>query len=122
MPTNAKGKRNRDETDLIKAALKYLQLNGVFAWRNNAGVVFADIKGTSRAIKLGPLGSADILGVIPPNGRILAAEAKSPTNRNELTCQQALYLEKIKSLGGVAVVFRSLETLGQAVHFEKSNV
>lgn len=116
-----KTKRNNAETNLVRAALQYLELKGVLAWRNNAGMVMAGHKGRGfRPFRLGLTGSADILGVMPPNGRILAAEAKSPTGVP--STQQRVYLNRIKELGGVAVVFRDLDTLGEAVDLQESNV
>lgn len=62
------------EAPVLHDCLKWLHERGVFAWRNNTGVVWVE----DRPIFYGYKGSADILGILP-DGRFLAIETKSPT-------------------------------------------
>ena len=90
----------------IKAAcLEYLQLRGIFAWNNPSGAVRI---GPGRFMRFGKVGSSDILGVLP-NGKILCVECKA--KRGKLSPEQAAFLEKIRGLGGLALVVRGWQEL-----------
>ena len=85
---------------------------GFFAWNNPTGTVRI---APDRWVHFGKKGSADILGVLP-DGRFLAVECKSPTGR--LTPEQSAFLERIRGLGGVAIVARSGRELDAALRGE----
>jgi hypothetical protein len=60
-------------------------------------------------------GSSDIIGVLP-DGRFLAVEVKARHGR--LSPEQSMFIEKVRSLGGVAVVARSFRELDAALRRE----
>jgi hypothetical protein len=58
--------RKPTEAGVVNACLKYLALQKIPAWRNNAGAfVLTDAAGKRRRFRGGPAGSADILGIVP---------------------------------------------------------
>jgi len=52
-------------------------------------------------------GSADLIGVVPPHGRFLSAEVKTP--RGRLTTEQRTFRDAVLAAGGIAGVVRSHE-------------
>lgn len=96
-------KRNRiPETECQKQILEYLQLRGVFAWRNNTGVM----KAGRRFVRFGLKGSGDILAVLP-NGRFLSIEVKS--NGEPISKDQTEFMDGIRRVNACAVVAYSLD-------------
>ncbi len=98
------------ESTLVKLCLDYLNLHGIPAWRQNTGAVALDDgRGHRRFVRFGVEGMSDILGILPPSGRLLAVEAKTLTGR--LRPAQAAFLARVTDCGGLAGVVRSLEDL-----------
>ena len=96
----------------IKAAcLRYLERRGFFVWNNPSGAV----KIADRWLHFGKKGSSDILGCLP-DGRFLAVEVKAQGGR--LSPEQSAFLEKVRGLGGVAVLARSYQQLDSALRRE----
>ena len=56
-----------------------------------------------------PRGVADVLGIVPPVGRLLAVECKSATGRP--APDQAWFLDAVRTAGGVALVVRDVAEL-----------
>ncbi len=98
----------REEASLVKACLEYLRLDGHLALRNNSGIIYLRDGFSPRAVRVGMPGSSDIIGCTK-NGRFFAVECKSKNGK--LTKHQAEFLEKVKSLGGIALVVRSVDEL-----------
>jgi len=96
------------ETDLVRACLEALQVCGIVAWRNNTQGVYDPSRQVFRSFT-GRKGVADILGVIPPAGTLLAVETKSKTGR--LRPEQRQFLEEVATAGGVALMVRSVGEL-----------
>lgn len=101
------------ESELVKSILEYLVWKKIFAWRNNTGAVVAENKGKKRFFRFGLVGSADILAILPPNGRLLAIECKR--EGNVPTEAQRRFLEQIKASGGLATVVYSLADVEEAL-------
>jgi len=81
-------------------------LPDVRLWRNNVGQL-KDRHG--QTIRYGLcVGSADLIGVVAPHGRLLAIEVK--TTRGVVRQEQTDWLEIVRRFGGVAGVARSVET------------
>jgi hypothetical protein len=100
--------RAERETDVVRAVLTYLRVVRRWpAWRNNSGAVRLG----KRFIRFGEVGSADVLAVIPPAGRLLAVEAKAGGNRT--TPAQAAWLQLVTDAGGLALVVRSVDDLAE---------
>jgi len=75
-------------------------------FRNNVGAL-PDPKGRGY-IRFGlAVGSADLIGVMRPNGRFVALEIKMPNGR--VTPDQEAWLKTIRDFGGVAEVVRSVD-------------
>ena len=99
------------ESQLVSACLQYLNLRGIFAWRNNSTGIWDEKQGRYRRSK-GMLGTADILGVFP-GGRALAVECKSA--RGKTTLDQEVFLGLFRQAGGLAMVVRSIGELMEAL-------
>jgi len=99
-----------NETALVRSCISYLQAKGIMCWRNNSG----GIQKGDHFIRFGQVGSADILGVLPVTGRMLAVECKMP--KGKLTEHQADWLQRAKDSGALCIVARSLDDL--MTHFE----
>ena len=104
------------ERDIQKVILDWLACIGVFAWRANTGAVAANYKGKSRFMRFGPKGQADILGILPSSGRLLAIEVKR--EGEQPTEDQERFLERIRNNRGVAIVAHSLEECQQQLENE----
>jgi hypothetical protein len=95
----------------IKAAcLRYMERLGITMWNNPSGCVRV---APDRWIHFGKKGSADIIGLIPPDGKFLAVETKAPDGR--LSPEQREFLEMIKRQGGLAIVARSWRDIEAAL-------
>ena len=82
----------------------------VVIWRNESGA--AEHKG--RYVRYGlQKGSADLVGLLAPDGKFLALEVK--TSRGRLSTEQKLFLELVRSRGGFACVVRSVEEAVRAI-------
>ena len=98
----AKGKV---ESDVLKDCLGYLNLCGIYCWRNNTGAVRVG----KRFVRFGKKGSSDILGIMP-DGKFLAVECKRE-NGGILSDDQKEFLQSITDNGGIAIVVNSVESL-----------
>jgi hypothetical protein len=94
------------EGAVLSAILEYLEIRGVFAWRNNTGAVKVEAQHGARFVRFGKKGSSDILGVLD-DGRFMAIEVKGP--KGKATFEQRDFLAEIAKRGGVAFVARSIE-------------
>ena len=104
-----KNKRyKKEEQNLVKACMEYLQWKGYLVIRNNTGKVFINENGRVRAIKAGLSGSADIIAC-SPEGKFVAIECKSKKGR--LTEKQKEFLQKVTELGGIALVVKDINEL-----------
>lgn len=63
------------EKEILKFCLDFLQLHKVFAFRNNSGFIFSESKGKTRMIKVGLVGSPDIIGMTNA-GKFFGIEVK----------------------------------------------
>ncbi len=85
-------------------------MDGVVIWRNESGV--AEHRG--RYVRYGlQKGSADLIGVLAPEGRFLALEVKTPKGR--ISKEQELFLALVRKQGGFACVVRSVDEAVAAI-------
>lgn len=77
----------------------------VLLWRNHVGAV-QDLRGRYHTFGLAP-GSADLVGILRPSGRLLALECKSAAGR--LRPEQRAWLAVVRDFGGFAAVVRSVQ-------------
>src|SRR5204863_371322 len=90
--------------DVFAAVRQLLGVRRIFAWRNNSGGFALGTGKARRFVRAGLTGSADILGVLPGSGKLLAVECKSATGR--LSESQRAFLDRVNAAGGVALVVR----------------
>ncbi len=92
------------ETAIVAATLLALsKLPGVRVWRNSTGV----LRVGDRAVRFGLTGSADILGLLAPSGRLIAVEAKTPTGKQ--TPEQKSFESMVTKYGGLYLLIHSAE-------------
>jgi hypothetical protein len=104
------------ETDLVRACLQLLALRKIPCWRQNTGCATFAAGGRRRFVRFSTPGASDILGVLPPAGRMLAVEVKKPGGR--LTASQRQFLDAVRAAGGCALVVRSVDELIAALAAE----
>jgi hypothetical protein len=116
------GIRNR-ESDIVRGCLEWLQLHGVWAWRQNNMPVPTGRGGYRRFV--GMKGCADILGLLSQTvvvsgdtvptmfGCLLAVEVKRVGERPRPA--QYEFLRRVNEGGGVGVCVHSIRELEEAV-------
>jgi len=110
------------ESPVVRACLQYLQRRGVFCWRNQTGMLrLSDPKYGTRVMRQGVKGGADIIGILPTTGRMLAVECKRPLGPrggkggSEQTDDQRWFQQEIEARGGLYVLARGIEDLEAAL-------
>ncbi len=102
------------EADVLKACLDYLRLRRIPAWRQNQGAVAGEHKGKRRFLRFAAVdGISDILGLLPPSGRLLAVECKRPGGK--LSAHQQVFLKMIEAAGGLALCVDDVRQLQVAL-------
>lgn len=102
---NMKRKTRHPHTELCRSVERYLGLRSdLFLWHNNTG---AGMMG-KRFVRFGYPGSADFIGLLR-GGVMLCIECKTGDARQ--TFEQRQFQERIKTLGGLYFVIRSLDEL-----------
>jgi hypothetical protein len=104
------GKADTPENRVKRECLEYLKVRQIYCWSNPSGAVRIR---PGKFMSFGKKGSADIIGLLPPDGKFLAVETKAPDGR--LSPEQREFLEAIKQQGGVAVIARSWTDIDQAL-------
>ncbi len=107
---NNNKKNRKEEAQLLKACMQYLTLKGYLTIRNNTGLVVVSDESSRRAIRFGRAGSSDIIACAP-GGQFVAIECKS--SYGKVSKSQQEFLEKVRKLGGVALVVRNIDELIQ---------
>lgn len=102
-PTFAK----QSEHDIQSAILNILPYLGVYAWRNNSGMVAVGEGRFRRMIKLGKAGLPDIIGVQNKTGKMVGIEVKRPGKKP--TDLQAQTLKELQDFGAIAFVATSVD-------------
>jgi len=101
MQITTKRTNDRPEAAALCEVLKALQAHPAVSWceRMNSGAALVG----GRFIRFGFTGCPDVLGMLR-DGRLLGVEVKAP--KGKLRPEQAVFLERIRSGGGVAFVAR----------------
>ena len=94
------------ESMIVSSCLEFLQWKGIFSWRSNQAPIPTGDGRYRRFVGL--RGAADIQGVVP-GGKALHVEIKTETGK--LSPFQEEFLDRVSSLGGIAIVARSVEEL-----------
>ena len=79
-------------------------LPGLTLWRNNSGAL-VDQRG--QLVRYGQPGSADVLGVASPSGRLVALEVKRPGGRQ--TDLQRAWQAMVERHGGLYLLVTSVD-------------
>ena len=95
------------EHQIQSAILSMLPYYGVFAWRNNSGMIAVGEGKFRRMIKLGVAGLPDIIGVHKDTGRLVAIEVKRPKMKTTLLQDQML--DKLTEYGAIVMVAHSMD-------------
>ncbi len=98
------------ESALVRGVLEYLELRGIFAWRNNSGSILQRRGPKTYRIKLAPEGAPDIIGVLG-DGRFLGIECKKiggRTDKDRELAQQA-FQNRLRENRAVVFVARTLD-------------
>lgn len=98
-----KRKPEQDLSNAIRLAVGSLPY--VRIWRNNVGTM-RDSRGIPVTFGLA-IGSADLIGIVAPHGRLLSIEVKRPGGR--VTPEQEHWIEIVRAFGGVAGIARSVD-------------
>jgi len=102
------------EQDLVNSCLEYLQIKGIPCWRQNQGAMRGTYKGRRWFVRFTSIkGISDILGVLPPAGRLLAVEAK--VRPNKPSEDQERFITMVNAAGGLALVVYDLRELVTAI-------
>lgn len=88
-----------ETSDIVTPTLETLKRMGVIAWRVNAG-------GRTRRSVQAPPGTPDIIGALPPNGRLFGLEAKA--GKGKLSEAQEVWHTRAREAGVLVGVVRSL--------------
>lgn len=102
-PRRQRGKQK--EGSVVNACMRWLFLNGCYAWVNKTGGWKDSV--TGRVIKYGLKGSSDIIAV--RNGKLICVECKSASGRMEP--EQKLFRDRIQEKGGIYILARSVDDL-----------
>lgn len=105
---NSKRSYKKEESSLVKACMSYLNYTGYLALRNNSGLIIINSNGKHRAIKMGTVGSPDIIAC-SPKGQFVAIECKS--NKGKITPSQKQFLDNVRKRGGLALVVKNIDDL-----------
>ncbi len=102
----------RREREIQTAVLALLHARGVLAWKAGSGAFrVTDTHGRERYVKIGHSGVADIIGLMPPSGRMVACEIKRPGKA--ATLEQANFLASVRQAGGIAFVATCCEDVAR---------
>lgn len=109
-PTN-----ERKEAAALVEVLRALRPHVAVAWceRMNSGAA----RMGGRFVRFGWPGCPDVLGQLQ-DGRLLGVEVKSPTGK--LRPEQTVFLERIRSAGGVAFMARDLRAVWRELDTAKA--
>jgi len=102
-------KINTHESTVLSGCLQYLEIRGIYHWRNNTGAVQVR---PGQFMRFGKIGSSDILGILP-GGRMLCVECKAKSGR--LSPEQKQFLDDARELGALALVVRGWQELDEAL-------
>ena len=95
------------EKDVQKQILEWLELKKYVCHRNNTGTAFSEYKGKRYMVKYGAVGSADIICILPPNGRYCGLEVKGWGKH--LSEHQQSFKANIERVGGIYEEVHSIE-------------
>jgi len=101
-------KKPQREAPLLKEILLALGNESDFrVWRNSTGALYDS---TGRLVRFGLApGSADIIGILAPLGRLVALEVKTHRPGSKQSDDQINWARVVRELGGIYEVVRSVD-------------
>lgn len=106
------------ESEIQKEILHWLNSqHDVFAWKNSSTGIYSQGRWRKKQ-GFDIAGTSDILGILSPNGFILAIEVK--TEKGKLTKEQSAFLNKVTKMGGLSCCARSLDDVKEFIQFSRS--
>lgn len=98
---------------LVLGCLRLLLMRGAFAWRTNNAPSPVTRGGAVVAFRrVAMRGVADILGVLP-GGQFIAVECKYGSG--QLSPEQRTFADRVREMGGLFVLARSVEDVDNAL-------
>ena len=94
---------------LVSATINYIALRGGLAWKTQSGVLPVG----ARFVHTGRRGLPDVIGVLPPRGRMVAVEIK--VGRDTPTRAQQTVHATLARLGALVVVVRDVRDIEAAL-------
>lgn len=115
----------RKESEVKKAVQDWLKAHGYTFYRMNTGMSMMPGRGGKlMPVRFGTPGMADLLVILPPNGRAVWLEIKRPlgprggTGGSDQSPDQVLFADEQSRLGAGYRLIRDLDQLGQAMKEE----
>ena len=93
----------REQVFMNAVLLVFSRIPGILLWRQNSGryrVAYPD--GSTGWVQGAPAGASDLIGIVGPEGWVLAIETKR-TKRDKLSRQQQSFAKAIHARGGIYV-------------------
>jgi len=100
---------HESEHQIQTAILSMLPYYGIFAWRNNSGMIAVGEGRYRRMIKLGVAGMPDILGIQKESGRLVAIEVKRP--KMKPTALQQQMMNTLEEYGAIVFIATSINDI-----------
>lgn len=97
---------------LTNQILQFLYEQGAWGWRQNTGGVYDSRKGIYRFSA--KKGISDILGLMPPSGRLIAIEVK--IGKDRLSDEQSGFLKSIEHYGGISLIAKDFDSFKEEWH------
>lgn len=97
------------EAEIQSLIVEYLEAHRFVVIRVNSGLV----KRGKHFIKLAKKGTADIVAILPPTGRVLAVECKKPGE--EPRKDQLAFLESVRRVGGIGIVATGVDDVARVI-------
>jgi len=95
------------EHDIQSAILNILPYYGVYAWRNNSGMLAVGEGKYRRMVRMGKAGMPDILGVQKNTGKLVAIEVKRTGNKPTMLQEQTM--NELRNYGAIVFVATSID-------------
>lgn len=94
------------EKDIQMTICKYLEIKGIFFWRQNNTPIYSE--GRFRAMpKYSKKGIPDIIAILPPFGRFIGIEVKRPNG--VISSHQEAFRRQLEAVGGEYIIATNLK-------------
>lgn len=104
---------------LTESVLRYLNLKGFYAWRQNNGGVYDPVKKVFRSNSIHK-GVSDIIAIEPKTGRFWGVEIK--IDKDEQSIFQKQFQKDVEKRGGKYIAVKVLDDIIKEVDNEASRI